>query len=90
MTSELTQSDPRRLRTRGKRRFKRRELTLPDGDRLVVEADGSIDRVAPDGTTSHSWAPDDADWPRQAIRFGLHIETTTASPHGRRRSEKPF
>lgn len=68
---------------RRKRTFKPRELTLPDGDRLVLDAAGSIARIATDGTAKESWAPDDPEWARQAIRFGLQARVATANPHGR-------
>jgi hypothetical protein len=70
---------------RGRRRFKPRELSLADGSTLSLKADGSIDRVADDGITTRSWAPDDADWPRQAIRFGVRPAGTPVTPPGRQR-----
>jgi hypothetical protein len=83
MPRELASSKPRGTPVRGRRRFKRRELTLADGGSLVLTAGGSIDHVADDGTTSHYWAPDDADWPRQAIRFGVRPQGATVTPQGR-------
>lgn len=82
MPGELTASESRRTPARGRRRFKRRELRLPDGGTLVLNTGGSIDHLMDDGTTQHSWAPDDADWPRQALRFGLHAQRATVTPAG--------
>jgi hypothetical protein len=39
---------------------------------------------------THSWLPDDPEWPDQAIRFGLHPQAPTVTPPGRRgRGTKP-
>jgi len=65
-----------------RRRYKARELLLGEGDRLVLKATGTIVRVATDGT-SQSWAPGDPEWPRYAIRFGLHDPVATPNPHNR-------
>ena len=73
-----------------RRRFKPRELTLSDGDRLVLEGGGTITRIAPDGTERHSWAPDDPEWPGQAIRFGLRAQVATANPHDRTVRQDPL
>lgn len=63
--------------------FRPRELSLGDGGRLVLDATGSIARIAQDGTTTGSWAPDDPEWPQHAIRFGLRPPVATANPHDR-------
>jgi hypothetical protein len=63
-------------------RYKARQLMLGEGDRLVLEATGTIARIAPDGTRQ-SWAPGDPEWPRYAIRFGLRTPVATPNPHGR-------
>ncbi len=68
---------------RRQRSFRPRALTLADGDKLVLDAAGSIARIAPDGTAKQTWAPDDPDWAGQAIRFGLRASVATANPHGR-------
>lgn len=68
---------------RRRRTFKPRTLTLADGDRLVLDVAGSIARISPDGTSKQTWAVDDPEWERQAIRFGLQARTATANPHGR-------
>jgi hypothetical protein len=49
----------------------------------VLGVDGTIDRLDVQGSTTHSWMPDDLEWPDQAIRFGLHPETPTVTPRGR-------
>jgi hypothetical protein len=67
----------------GRRRFKPRELTLGDGSRLVLDAAGSIARISQEGTTTQTWGPDDPEWSRHAIRFGMHAPVATANPHGR-------
>ena len=65
------------------RRFRRHELELADGSKLVLGVDGSIDRLDADGVTTQSWAPDDPAWPDQAIRFGLHPQAPTVRPQER-------
>lgn len=72
------------------RRFKPRALALGDGDSLVLTAEGSIARVAADGTTKETWAPGDAGWPGQAIRFGLRAPVATANPHDRTVRQEPL
>ncbi len=69
--------------------FRPRALTLADGDRLVLDATGSIARIAADGTAKQTWAPDDPDWAGQAIRFGLRERVATANPHGREVRQEP-
>lgn len=64
------------------RRFKPHELTLADGEKLVLEATGLIVSVAQDGTRKQAWAPDDPEWPSHAIRFGLQPPVATPNPHG--------
>jgi len=65
------------------RRFKRHELELADGGKLVLGVDGSISHVHEDGTSAQSWTPDDPEWPDQAIRFGLHPQVPTVRPQDR-------
>ena len=65
------------------RRYRRRELALPGGGRLVLSTDGSLVRLDGAGAVEHSWAPDDPEWPQQAIRFGLRIQAPTIAPPGR-------
>jgi hypothetical protein len=65
------------------RRYKRRELQLAEGGKLVLGADGSIAQHEADGTLAHTWAPDDPEWARHAIRFGLYPQDATVPPTGR-------
>jgi len=67
-----------------RRRYRRHALELADGGRLVLGVDGTIDRLDAQGSTTHSWKPDDPDWPDQAIRFGLRPQAPTVTPQGRR------
>jgi len=69
---------------RSSNQFKRRQLALADGGSLVLGIDGSIARIAADGSTAQVWKPDDAKWPDQAIRFGLHAQSLTVAPQARR------
>lgn len=70
-------------------RYRRHEITLADGGRLVLSADGSIVQVDQHGVTTHAWTTDDPDWPDQAIRFGLHPQAPTVPPPSRREQTKP-
>ena len=89
MTDELSGREPsRKPATRG-RRFKPRALELADGGRLVLGADGSIDRIDDHGSRMHRWTPDDSEWPDQAIRFGLHAQAPTVTPQGPVQGTKP-
>ena len=65
------------------RRYRRREVALADGARLVLAADGTLTRFDAEGTPEHTWAPDDPEWPRLAIRFGLRSQPRTVTPAGR-------
>ena len=84
MNDELVGRERARTHAPRGRRFKRHEIELADGGRLVLGVDGSIDHVDDHGTTTHSWTPDDPEWPDQAIRFGLHPQAPTVTPQGRR------
>lgn len=64
-------------------RYRRHELELAGGGRLILGVDGTIDHLDADGSTRHSWMPDDPEWPGQAIRFGLHPQAPTITPQGR-------
>jgi len=64
-------------------RYRRRTLSQPGGGQLVMTTDGTVLRLGADGSREHEWAPDDPEWPRLAIRFGLHVQSTTISPAGR-------
>ena len=90
MNDELVRREPSRTPAPQSRRFKRHELELADGGRLVLSVDGSIDHVDDHGATTNSWTLDDPDWPDMAIRFGLHSQAPTVRPQGRRvRGTKP-
>jgi hypothetical protein len=71
------------------RRYKRHALELADGTRLVLEADGTIEHLAADGSRTRSWMPDDPEWSGQAIRFGLRPQAQTVAPHGRVPGARP-
>jgi hypothetical protein len=70
-------------------RFRPHTLTLPDGGRLVIRVDGQIERLDADGTTAETWRPDDPDWPRWALRFGLRPQPTTVAPRRDVRPRRP-
>ena len=84
MDDELVRREPSRPPTPRGRRFKRHELDLADGGRLVLGVDGSIEQLDVDGSTTRTWTIDDPEWPDHAIRFGLHPQVPTVTPHGRR------
>ena len=65
------------------RRFKRRELQLAEGGKLVLDADGSIAQLDADGKPIQEWAPADPEWASHAIRFGLFPQDATVRPTGR-------
>ncbi|MGD0862552.1 MAG: hypothetical protein ABSA21_07295 [Candidatus Limnocylindrales bacterium] len=62
------------------RRFRRRDLALTEGGKLVLHADGSISQVDGQGEAVGEWATDDPEWPRHAIRFGLLPQPATTTP----------
>jgi hypothetical protein len=74
---------PGRGSAEGRRRFKRRQVGLADGGRLVLDIDGSIRRVDDRGDTTRAWTTDDPEWPREALRFGIHPQAATVAPHRR-------
>lgn len=84
MNDELSEPGPSRPRVARHGRFKRHELDLGDGSRLILGVDGTIDHVDDHGSTVHSWTADDAEWADHAIRFGLHPQAPTVTPQGRR------
>lgn len=83
MNDELVRRESSRTATPRGRRFRRHELELADGGRLVLDTDGSIVRTDALGTRTHAWTPDDPEWPDQAIRFGLHPQASTVAPQPR-------
>lgn len=67
----------------GRARYRRHELTLPDGGRLALDADGTIRQLAEDGTATTTWAVDDPGWPDMALRFGIRPQDRTIVPRDR-------
>jgi hypothetical protein len=63
-------------------RYRRHELALADGGKLVLRPDGAIEHRDAEGAVAQTWRPDDPDWPDRAIRFGLRPEATTVRPEG--------
>lgn len=84
MDDEVDRRDRSRTNAPRSGRFRRHEIELADGGKLVLHGDGSIDHVDDGGATARSWAPDDPEWPDLAIRFGLHPQAPTITPQGRR------
>ena len=70
--------------------FRHHEIPLGDG-KLVLDREGSIRNVAADGSVTATWQPDDPDWSRHAIRFGLR-PSAGGSPipgHPPQRAKRP-
>lgn len=89
MNDELGGREPPSTTATPGRRFKPHELELADGGRLVLGVDGSIERIDERGSMMHRWKHDDPEWPDQAIRFGLHPQARTTTPHGQVQGTKP-
>jgi hypothetical protein len=70
------------------RRFRRHEVELAEGGKLVLHTDGSISQLDAEGQDVAKWAAEDPDWPRHAIRFGLFPQPSTNTPADTR--EKGF
>ncbi len=70
-------------------RYKRREIALAGGGKLVLQVNGSIEQIEADGTTAGTWRPEDDEWATHAIRFGLQPRPDTVPPASRRQRE-PF
>jgi len=91
MTDEAADAIPPPVRTPTtapqRHRYKRHEVALANGGRLVLDVDGTIEHVDGEGTVARAWSPDDPEWPDQAIRFGLHPQAPTVAPQGRRAME---
>jgi hypothetical protein len=64
------------------RRHKRREIGLADGGKIILNPEGSIERLAADGA-SQTWRRGDPEWPDYALRFGLKEQPPTVAPAGR-------
>jgi hypothetical protein len=73
--------------TTAARHYKRREIALAEGGKLVLNGDGSISQIDAAGEAVETWAVDAAEWSVHAIRFGLQPQATTVAPHGRRVAE---
>ena len=65
------------------RTYRPRRTVLADGETLALRIDGSIDHLDEKGAVIGSWTPDDPEWGRRAIRFGLHVTPPTIHPSGR-------
>lgn len=89
MTDEPISAVPSPAPATRRRRFRRRELSMPDGSRLLLDADGVISHVDQAGGGEQSWTPDDPDWVRHALRFGLRVAAPTVAPAGRPVAAKP-
>lgn len=83
MASRKTRSQP----TAAGRRFRRHQLNLAEGGKLVLHGDGSITQIDATGETTRRWAIEDPDWSRYAIRFGLQPQPETEVPESRRAPE---
>jgi len=60
------------------RRYKQRELSC-GGRHARPGRRRSIAQHDTDGTLAHTWAPDDPEWARHAIRFGLYPQDATVA-----------
>ncbi len=67
--------------------FRRRQVELGDGGKLVLNVNGSITQLDAAGAVTAEWSVDDEAWPRHALRFGLHPQPATIVPEGRREAE---
>jgi hypothetical protein len=72
--------DGKRNRAGSPGRYRRREIELAEGGKLILHTDGSIGQVDGGGETVATWSPSDAEWPRHAIRFGLVPQPATETP----------
>ncbi len=67
--------------------FRRRELAVADGGKLVLDTDGSITQFDAQGAPVAAWATSDPEWPSHAIRFGVSPRPSTATPPDSREKE---
>jgi hypothetical protein len=67
--------------------FRRRELDLPDGGKLILHPDGSIAQLDGAGAAVAGWTTADAEWAGHAIRFGVLPQPATVTPPGSRSPE---
>jgi hypothetical protein len=71
--------------------FRRHEIPFGDG-KLILDHDGSIRTLAADGSVTATWQPDDSEWSRRAIRFGLRPSADGGSSvpgHPPQRAKRP-
>ncbi len=61
-------------------RYKRHEIALAEGGKLVMDSDGSIVRLDGSGKAAQTWQPDDPEWERHALRFGVRPVNRTVAP----------
>jgi hypothetical protein len=64
--------------------YRRREIELAEGGKLVLDPDGSIRQVDAEGVATEAWSPGEPEWASHAIRFGLRPESQTVAPNSRR------
>jgi hypothetical protein len=65
-------------------RYRRREIELTEGGKLILDSDGSIREVDADGVEKGAWSPGEPEWAGHAIRFGLRPQSQTVAPNSRR------
>jgi hypothetical protein len=68
-------------------RFRRHQIELAEGGKLVLRGDGSITQLDAAGEAVQQWAIADPEWARHAIRFGLQPQPQTVVPESRRAAE---
>lgn len=71
------------------RRYRRREIALTDGGKLLLHPNGSIEQIDGDGASVETWLPANDEWATHAIRFGLQPRPETVPPPSRR-ERAPF
>ncbi len=64
-------------------RYRARRIQLAEGAILELHGNGTIEHHDPAGEVVEAWRPDDPDWPRHALRFGLRAAPPTVKPSGR-------
>ncbi len=84
MPDEATKAVPAHNAVPHHRRYRHHVIDLADGGKLVLSADGSIERSDAAGTSTNVWATEDPGWPDQALRFGIRPQATTVAPRVRR------
>ena len=64
-------------------RFRPRRLAGTNGEWLVLQTDGTVERRDAAGATIERWAAAEPAWAEHALRFGLRASSPTALPRGR-------